>query len=97
VDHVEGKAEASIQYLSEQLNEIRNDLERLQNGEEKESRCLDYRLDFLAIDFRKHPEKYRIDKVEQGVLVVEPYKARFSCTGDLKPELKLRSRRLGFT
>ncbi|MBA3613878.1 MAG: DUF4385 domain-containing protein [Nitrospirales bacterium] len=34
----------------------------------------DYSLDFDAIDFRKHPELYRIGKGEQGVLLVEPYK-----------------------
>ena len=35
----------------------------------------DYSLDFEAIDFRQHPELYRIGKGEQGVLLVEPYKA----------------------
>src|SRR6187397_2392313 len=35
----------------------------------------DYNLDFARIDFRKHPEKYRIGKGEQGVLLVEPYKS----------------------
>jgi hypothetical protein len=35
----------------------------------------DYRLDFTRIDFRKHPEKYRIGRGEQGVLLVEPYKS----------------------
>jgi hypothetical protein len=34
----------------------------------------DYSLDFTSIDFRKHPELYRIGKGEQGVLLVEPYK-----------------------
>ncbi|MEO8328288.1 MAG: DUF4385 domain-containing protein [Nitrospirota bacterium] len=34
----------------------------------------DYSLDFAHIDFRKHPELYRIGKGEQGVLLVEPYK-----------------------
>ena len=34
----------------------------------------DYSLDFENIDFRKHPERYRIGKGEQGVLLVEPYK-----------------------
>ncbi len=36
---------------------------------------LDYALDFNIIDFRKHPELYRIGKGEQGVLLVEPYKS----------------------
>ncbi|MCC7421003.1 MAG: DUF4385 domain-containing protein [Planctomycetaceae bacterium] len=35
----------------------------------------DYSLDFDAIDFRKHPELYRVGKGEQGVLLVEPYKS----------------------
>lgn len=28
-----------------------------------------------STDFRKHPEKYRVGRGEQGVLVVEPYKS----------------------
>lgn len=35
----------------------------------------DYTLDFKSIDFRQHPELYRIGKGEQGVLLVEPYKS----------------------
>lgn len=35
----------------------------------------DYTLDFGTIDFRAHPELYRIGKGEQGVLLVEPYKS----------------------
>ncbi len=35
----------------------------------------DYSLDFKTIDFRKHPELYRVGKGEQGVLLVEPYKS----------------------
>jgi hypothetical protein len=35
----------------------------------------DYSLDFERIDFREHPELYRIGKGEQGVLLVEPYKS----------------------
>lgn len=35
----------------------------------------DYSLDFARIDFRKHPELYRIGRGEQGVLLVEPYKS----------------------
>ncbi|MBE9178025.1 DUF4385 domain-containing protein [Oculatella sp. LEGE 06141] len=34
-----------------------------------------YSLDFKAIDFRQHPELYRIGRGEQGVLMVEPYKS----------------------
>lgn len=35
----------------------------------------DYRQDFSKIDFREHPERYRVGKGEQGVLLVEPYKS----------------------
>ena len=35
----------------------------------------DYDLDFDSVDFRKHPELYRVGKGEQGVLLVEPYKS----------------------
>ena len=35
----------------------------------------DYSLDFKTIDFRNHPELYRVGKGEQGVLLVEPYKS----------------------
>lgn len=35
----------------------------------------DYTLDFKAIDFRLHPELYRVGRGEQGVLSVEPYKS----------------------
>ena len=34
----------------------------------------DYTLDFERIDFRAHPELYRIGRGEQGVLSVRPYK-----------------------
>jgi hypothetical protein len=33
-----------------------------------------YGPDLYGTDFRTHPEKYRIGKGEQGVLMVEPYK-----------------------
>ncbi|QIR40657.1 DUF4385 domain-containing protein [Tolypothrix sp. PCC 7910] len=35
----------------------------------------DYSLDFPNINFRQHPELYRVGKGEQGVLLVEPYKS----------------------
>ncbi|GAB3230520.1 DUF4385 domain-containing protein [Hymenobacter seoulensis] len=35
----------------------------------------DYTLDFRIVDFRQHPELYRVGKGEQGVLLVQPYKA----------------------
>ena len=34
-----------------------------------------YGPDLYGTDFRAHPEKYRIGKGEQGVLMVEPYKS----------------------
>jgi hypothetical protein len=34
----------------------------------------DYSLDFKEINFRQHPELYRIGRGEQGVLLVQPYK-----------------------
>ncbi|XID75061.1 DUF4385 domain-containing protein [Alkanindiges sp. WGS2144] len=39
------------------------------------SNSFDYSLDFKKIDFRQHPELYRIGRGEQGVLLVEPYKS----------------------
>ncbi len=35
----------------------------------------DYALDFKQLNFRAHPELYRVGKGEQGVLMVEPYKS----------------------
>ncbi|QLE55274.1 DUF4385 domain-containing protein [Nostoc sp. TCL26-01] len=35
----------------------------------------DYSLDYQNINFRQHPELYRVGKGEQGVLLVEPYKS----------------------
>jgi hypothetical protein len=37
--------------------------------------AFNYSLDFRNIDFRRHPELYRIGRGEQGVLLVEPYKS----------------------
>lgn len=34
----------------------------------------DYTLDFSTVDFRRHPELYRVGRGEQGVLLVQPYK-----------------------
>jgi hypothetical protein len=34
-----------------------------------------YEEDFNRIDFREKPEKYRVGRGEQGVLMVEPYKS----------------------
>lgn len=35
----------------------------------------DYSLDYAALDLREHPELYRVGVGEQGVLLVQPYKA----------------------
>lgn len=35
---------------------------------------ISYADEYRDIDFRKHPQKYRIGKGEQGVLIAEPYK-----------------------
>jgi len=45
----------------------------------------DYNLDFKSIDFREHPELYRVGKGEQGVLLVEPYKS------EILPHWKFRT------
>ncbi|KUP09723.1 cytoplasmic protein [Bacillus coahuilensis m2-6] len=37
--------------------------------------AFNYELDFDHIDFREHPELYRVGRGEQGVLLVEPYKS----------------------
>ncbi|ARI78998.1 DUF4385 domain-containing protein [Halobacillus mangrovi] len=37
--------------------------------------AFDYSIDFNNTDFRKNPEKYRVGRGEQGVLLVEPYKS----------------------
>ncbi|HEY9617088.1 MAG TPA: DUF4385 domain-containing protein [Microcoleaceae cyanobacterium] len=38
-------------------------------------REFNYSLDFKTINFRQHPELYRVGRGEQGVLLVEPYKS----------------------
>jgi hypothetical protein len=52
---------------------------RKENSMTKSSKAVrtgfNYSLDFKTIDFRQHPELYRIGKGEQGVLLVEPYKS----------------------
>jgi len=35
----------------------------------------EYAEQYRDIDFREHPERYRIGKGEQGVLIAEPYKS----------------------
>lgn len=52
----------------------------------------DYSLDFKSIDFRQHPELYRVGKGEQGVLLVEPYKSEILPHWRFKtPEIAKRS------
>lgn len=52
----------------------------------------DYSLDFKHIDFRQHPELYRVGKGEQGVLLVEPYKSEILPHWRFKtPEIAKRS------
>lgn len=45
----------------------------------------DYTLDFHTVDFRQHPELYRVGKGEQGVLLVQPYK------GEILPHWRFRT------
>ena len=45
----------------------------------------DYSQDFAAIDFRNGPDRYRIGKGEQGVLLVEPDK------GELLPHWSFKT------
>ena len=47
--------------------------------------AFDYALDFTKIDFRRHPELYRVGKGEQGVLLVEPYK------GEILPHWRFKT------
>ncbi|MBB5235643.1 DUF4385 domain-containing protein [Deinococcus budaensis] len=39
------------------------------------SKKFDYSLDYAQLDLRAHPELYRVGVGEQGVLLVQPYKA----------------------
>ena len=39
------------------------------------SKAFDYGLDYRTLDLRAHPELYRVGRGEQGVLLVQPYKA----------------------
>jgi hypothetical protein len=52
----------------------------------------DYSLDYANIDFREHPELYRVGRGEQGVLLVEPYKSEILPHWRFKtPEIAERS------
>jgi hypothetical protein len=48
-------------------------------------RKFDYGLDFASIDFRAHPEWYRIGVDEQGVLLVQPYQ------GEILPHWRFKT------
>jgi hypothetical protein len=51
-----------------------------------------YSLDYKSINFRQHPELYRIGRGEQGVLLVEPYKSEILPFWKFKtPELATQS------
>ncbi len=51
-----------------------------------------YSLDYKTIDFRQHPELYRIGRGEQGVLMVEPYKSEILPNWKFKtPEIARQS------
>ncbi|MFZ0371013.1 MAG: DUF4385 domain-containing protein [Halobacillus sp.] len=45
----------------------------------------DYSIDFKNTDFRKNPDKYRVGRGEQGVLMVEPYK------GEILPHWRFKT------
>ena len=47
--------------------------------------AFDYSLDFTSIDFRRHPELYRVGRGEQGVLLVQPYK------GEILPHWRFKT------
>lgn len=47
--------------------------------------AFDYSIDFTQINFREHPELYRVGKGEQGVLLVEPYK------GEILPHWRFKT------
>ena len=50
-----------------------------------------YHLDFDKTDFRKNPELYRVGVGEQGVLLVQPYKA------EILPHWKFRTEEIART
>lgn len=47
--------------------------------------AFNYDEDFEQTDFRKNPEKYRVGRGEQGVLLVEPYK------GEILPHWRFKT------
>ena len=58
---------------------------------EDETKRLASSMDFKSIDFREHPEMYKIGRGEQGVLSIEPYK------GEILPHWRFRTPELART
>ncbi|MFO0840869.1 MAG: DUF4385 domain-containing protein [Gemmataceae bacterium] len=58
--------------------------ERAKSGSARKP-TFDYSLDFDGIDFRRHPELYRVGVGEQGVLLVQPYK------GEIVPHWRFKT------
>ena len=53
----------------------RRDIAAMAPSKRTREPAFDYGLDVGTINFREHPELYRIGKGEQGVMLVEPYKS----------------------
>lgn len=49
------------------------------------SPTFDYSLDFKSVDFRTHPELYKVGRGEEGVLLVQPYK------GEILPHWRFKT------
>jgi len=65
----------TISSSSRTRNEVSDTLTDKEQFMKSPSQFFDYSLDFKTIDFRQHPNFYRVGKGEQGVLLVEPYKS----------------------
>ena len=51
----------------------------------------DYTLDFNSVDFKQHPELYRIGKGEQGVLLVQP------CKSEILPHWRFKTPQVAYS
>lgn len=51
----------------------------------------DYTLDLNSVDFKQHPELYRIGKGEQGVLFVQP------CRSEILPHWRLKTPQVAYS
>ncbi len=58
---------------------------RDQPDRSRRATAFDYSQDFSRLDFRVHPERYRVGRGEQGVLLVQPYK------GELLPHWRFKT------